>query len=184
MAAQSTESNAILENLEAKLRADCQPGSALEEQAFQRYVWANYQCERVRILETLTEERWLANADAPQYLSALERIAKIAALHERRADRALRQLRLLQQDRFAAYEVQAELTLLGQDAPIPKSLPITEIRKSNLQRTNPNYLAQFLLYQTEEVKQIADEMLRNAKANPMPPQSVDDLLQWAKDQGL
>ncbi len=52
---------------------------------------------------------------------------------------------------------------MGNDVPIPKSLPTAEIRKSDMGRTNPNYIAQFLLYQTKDVKDKAKEMLAAAK---------------------
>ena len=57
----------------------------------------------------------------------------------------MRELRMLQRDRFAAYEVYAEHCIIGKDVQIPKSILTAEIRKSDLQKPDPNYLAQFLL---------------------------------------
>ena len=128
----------------------------------------------------------------------MERTIKLAAAQERRADKALRELRQLQKDRFAAYEVYAEHCVMGKEVNIPKSLPVSEIRKTDLSRTNPNYLAQFLLYQTDDVKKTAKQMLKDAKtkanqpqqansqseANPFASLSLDELLKLAKDNGL
>ncbi|WP_031498862.1 hypothetical protein [Bryobacter aggregatus] len=146
------------------LQADCQPDSALEQDAFDRYAWATFQAKRARKLELLTESLWLESPSDPKLFSQMERTQKMAAAHERRAGRALNELRQLQKDRFAAYEVYAEHCIMGKEVPIAKSLPIASLRATNLQRTNPNYLAQFLLYQTKEVQDTAASMLR--EANP------------------
>ena len=128
----------------------------------------------------------------------MERTMKLAAAQERRADKAMLELRTLQRDRFAAYEVYAEHCVMGKEVNIPKSLPVSEIRKSDLSKTNPNYLAQFLLYQTDDVKKTAKQMLQDAKtkanrpqpdnsqseANPFAALSIEELLKLAKDAGL
>ena len=135
----------------------------------------------------------------------MERVKKMAAALERRADKSMNELRNLQRDRFAAYEVYAEHCVMGKDVNIPKSLPVADIRKSDMGRTNPNYLAQFLLYQTKEVKDKAKEMLQEAKdkakskanqskltneqskpncENPFAAMSIEQLLKIAKDAGL
>ncbi|WP_031498403.1 hypothetical protein [Bryobacter aggregatus] len=139
-------------SLEARLRADCQPASHLEEEAFQRYAWATYQATQSRKIEQLTEERWQSDPDNPILFSQMERTQKMAAAQERRADRALKALCQLQKDRFAAYEVTAELALMGSDIEIPKTMPAAELRNTNLHRTNPNYLAQFLLYDSQDLR--------------------------------
>ncbi|WP_155121149.1 hypothetical protein [Bryobacter aggregatus] len=150
------------------LRKDCQPDSAIEEEAFERYAWASFQAKRARKLELLAESRSCSNPGDASLFSHWERTLKIANLQERRAGRAFKELRQLQKDRFAAYEVYAELCAMGREVEIPKSLPITELRKSNLQRTNPNYLAQFLLYQTEEVQEAAEQMRKDSEAASKP----------------
>ncbi|WP_031499142.1 hypothetical protein [Bryobacter aggregatus] len=169
----------------AALRRDCQPDSALEEEAFERYAWATRQAKRFRQAETEAEERYSNDPGNPNLLFQLERILKMAIAQERRADRALKALRDLQKDRFAAYEVQAELHAMGRAVEIPKSLPVTELRKSNLQRTNPNYLAQFLLYQTQELKDfMAAPQTEPNEANPFAHMEMDELRDWLKARGL
>ncbi len=191
-----------------KLRKDCQPDSHLEEETFQRYAWAAFQVVRCRKLETATEDLWIDNPESAQHFSQMERVKKMAAALERRADKSMNELRQLQRDRFAAYEVYAEHCVMGKDVQIPKSLPVADIRKSDMGRTNPNYLAQFLLYQTKEVKDKAKEMLQEAKdkakskaneakltneqskpnfdpnTNPFAAMSIEQLLKIAKDAGL
>ncbi|WP_031499498.1 hypothetical protein [Bryobacter aggregatus] len=139
---QNPEHEEAYNALARKLRQDCQPNSELEEITFARYAWATFQSQRARVLEAHTEARWLEDPDNSKRFATMERTIKLAALHERRADKALRELRQLQKDRFAAYEVDAELCVMGQELRIPRSFPTTELRKSNLQKTNPNYLAQ------------------------------------------
>ena len=185
--------------LAQKLRKDCNPETELEEEAFRRYAWASFQVRRSRKIETECEERWLANPGDALNFSIIERTLKMAVAQERRADNAMRELRQLQKDRFAAYEVYAEHCVMGKEVNIPKSLPTAEIRKSDLGRTSPNYLAQFLLYQTKEVKDTAKQMLKDAKSkanspdeqskanleeNPFANLSIEELLRIAKQTGL
>ncbi len=177
-----------------KLRKDCAPESELEDAAFQRYAWAMFQATRARHWEEFAEECWIANPIDTKAFSQLERTLKMAAALERRADRAMRELRNLQRDRVAAYEVYAEHCVMGKEVNIPKSLPTAELRKSDLAKTSPNYLAQFLLYQTKEVKDTAKQMLKDAKSKPNSPApvgdnpfanlSIEELLRLAKQTGL
>ncbi len=178
-----------------KLRKDCAPESELEDAAFQRYSWAMFQATRARHWEEFAEARWFANPEDSKAFSQLERTLKMAAALERRADKAMNELRNLQRDRVAAYEVYAEHCVMGKEVNIPKSLPTAELRKSDLGRTSPNYLAQFLLYQTKEVKDTAKQMLKDAKTkpnqsvpsseeNPFANLSIEELLRIAKQTGL
>ena len=191
-----------------KLRKDCQPDTAIEDETFQLYAWAMFQAKRAQPLETQTQDRWMEDPDSASRFSQMERTIKLAAMLERRASRALNELRRLQRDRFAAYEVYAEHCVMGKDVNIPKSLPVADIRKTDLGRTNPNYLAQFMLYQTKEVKDKAKEMLQEAKdkakskahdaklsneqtkpnfdpnINPFADMSIEQLLKIANDAGL
>ena len=196
-AAQPDQHQAFREHT-LKLRRDCCPDSDVEEEAFQRYSWATFQAKRGRHLETIAEDRWLENPDDASRFSQMERTMKLATAQERRADKAMHELRHLQRDRFAAYEVYAEHCVMGKEVNIPKSLPVSDIRKSDLSRTNPNYLAQFLMYSTAEVKKTAKQMLKDAKtkadqpqptssqseANPFANMSIEALLKVAKDAGL
>ncbi len=185
--------------LSQKLRRDCVPESDLEDAAFTRFAWANFQLTRARLWEELAEDRWLSSPDDAKSFSHLERTLKMAAALERRADQTMRELRQLQKDRIAAYEVYAEHCVMGKEVNIPKSLPTAELRRTDLARTSPNYLAQFLLYQTKEVKDTAKRMLKEAKIkanspdeqskanfgdNPFANLSIEELLRLAKQTGL
>ena len=177
-----------------KLSKDCVPESELEDAAFQRYAWAMFQATRARRWEEFAEERWIASPEDSKAFSQLERALKMAAALERRADKAMNGLRNLQRDRVAAYEVYAEHCVMGKEVNIPKSLPTAELRKSDLAKTSPYYLAQFLLYQTKEVKDTAKQMLKDAKSKPnVEPSagdnsfanlSIEELLRIAKQPGL
>ncbi len=180
--------------LSQKLRKDCVPESDLEDAAFTRYAWANFQLTRARRWEELAEDRWVENPDDAKSFSHFERTLKMAAALERRADKAMKELRQLQKDRLAAYEVYAEHCVMGKEVNIPKSLPMAELRRTDLANTSPNYIAQFLLYQTKEVKDTAKRMLKDAKSKPNSPApagdnpfaslSIEELLRIAKQTGL
>ena len=83
-----------------KLRHDCQPSSNREDDAFQRYAWASFQAKRARNLETLSQDRWLEDPDNPKRFSQMERMVELGCSLERRADKAINELRQLQRDRF------------------------------------------------------------------------------------
>jgi hypothetical protein len=51
---------------------------------------------------------------------------------ERRADRALKELRLLQMDRVSATDIQAEYYAMKKNFPIPASLPIAKMRAMSI----------------------------------------------------
>ena len=190
-------------DLALRLRRDCIPDGELEEETFQQYAWAIFQAKRARQHEIFTEDRWLDEPDNSKCFSQMERVIKLGALLERRASKALRELRQLQRDRFATYEVYAEHCVMGKEVQIPRSLPVSEIRQSNLNNTNPNYLAQFLMYTTPEVKKTAIRMLKDAKkneqkaarrtdatneanlpANPLRNMSMEELMELAKAAGI
>ena len=133
--------------LTQKLRKDCNPETEREEEVFRRYAWASFRVRRSRQVETICEERWLANPGDALNCSIIERVIKMAVTQERRADKAMHELRQLQKGRFAAYEVYAEHRVMGKEVNIPNSLPTAKIRRTDLGHTSCNYLAQFLLYQ-------------------------------------
>ncbi len=181
--------------LAQKLRKDCQPETAIEDETFQLYAWSMFQAKRAQHIEMLGQDRWLEDPDDAKKFSQMERTMKLGAMLERRASRALNELRKLQRDRFAAYEVYAEHCVMGKEVNIPKSLPTADIRKTDLGHTSPNYIAQFLLYQTKEVKDTAKRMLKDAKnkpnqatpangENPFANLSIEELLRIAKETGL
>ncbi len=85
----------------------------------------------------------------------MERFIKLGALQERRADKALNELRKLQRDRFAALEVQGEIYAYGKEVNFSKVLPIADLRTHNLYKTSAGLIAISLLATTEEAKTIA-----------------------------
>ncbi len=85
------------------LRKDCQPATAIEEQTFQLYAWSLFQAKRAQRLELLSQDRWLEDPTNASNFSQMERTMKLGAMLERRASRAINELRKLQRDRFAEY---------------------------------------------------------------------------------
>lgn len=84
----------------------------------------------------------------------MERMIKLTALIERRVDKALNELRKLQKDRFHPLEVENEMYLFGQHEPIPVSLLVVEMAKSDLRKTTPFQLAVTILNNSPEVRAI------------------------------
>jgi len=101
----------------------------------------------------------------------MERIQKLGAMQERRADKTLNEIRKLQRDRITTQEILNELYLLDEEniIPIPATLPTAEMRKSNFSQTNPFSLAMMLLGTTQKVKAI---LAREVKPDPIEP-SID-----------
>jgi len=144
------------ETLKARLRAECLPGSQLEEQAFLRFAFSTFQAQRAQAFEVQTQDRWLDNPENPNFFNQMERFVKLTALLERRADKALNELRRLQADRITSMRVHGELYCLGKKVDIPASFPTTELLKSNLSQTSPGILAVYALSFLQEVKDIIE----------------------------
>jgi hypothetical protein len=108
---------------------EIRPHGEVEKLAFERYTHALKMAERTRSLEIESQDRWSNEPDNDQYFSQMERLAKLAASYERRADAAMRELRKLQADRYSSMDVHNELYLMNDKAHIPVSLPVSEIRK-------------------------------------------------------
>ncbi len=138
-----------------KLRTDCLPEGTLEEETFRRYAFATFQVNRAQALELQAQDRWVNEPDHPTWFSQMERFIKLGALQERRADKALNELRKLQRDRFAALEVQGEIYAYGKELTFSKVLPIADLRSQDLYKTSAGLIALALLATTEEAKQIA-----------------------------
>jgi hypothetical protein len=109
---------------------DIRPYGEVEKLAFERYTHALKMAERTRSLEIESQDRWANQPDNPQLFSQMERLARLAASYERRADMAMRELRKLQADRYSSMDVHNELYLMNDKAHIPVSLPVMEIRRS------------------------------------------------------
>ena len=138
-----------------KLCKECLPEGVLEEETFRRYAFATFQINRAQALELQSQDRWINEPSSPIWFSQMERFIKLGALQERRADKALNELRKLQRDRFAALEVQGEIYAYGKEPTFSKILPIADLRSQNLNNTSPGLIALSLLATTEEAKLIA-----------------------------
>ena len=138
-----------------KLRKDCLPEGALEEETFRRYAFATFQINRAQALELQAQDRWINEPENTTWFSQMERFIKLGALQERRADKSLNELRRLQRDRFAALEVQGEIYAYGKELSFSKVLPIADLRTQDLSKTSAGLIALSLLATTEEAKAIA-----------------------------
>jgi hypothetical protein len=113
-----------------QLQNDIRPYGEVERLAFERYTHALKMADRTRTLEIESQDRWANEPNNQQLFTQMERLAKLAASYERRADQAMRELRKLQADRYSSMDVHNELYLMNDKAHIPVSLPVTDIRKS------------------------------------------------------
>ncbi len=157
-----------------KLRKDCLPEGTLEDETFRRYAFATFQINRAQALELQAQDRWVNDPDHPVWFSQMERFIKLGALQERRADRALNELRKLQRDRFAALEVQGEIYAYGKEVNFSKVLPIADLRTTDLYKTSAGLIAIALLATTDEAKAIA-------KTKPAPVEEGDDYIKLSHE---
>jgi hypothetical protein len=121
--------------LREKLFDQCAPQGEMELQTFERYAYAIFQSERMRTLELEAQLRYQNEPDSDKWFKQLEKISKMATDFERRADRALKELRLLQMDRVSATDIQAEFYAMKKNFPIPASLPIAKMRAMSINGT-------------------------------------------------
>ncbi len=92
------------QTLAHNLRKDCQPATAIEEQTFQLYAWSLFQAKRAQRFQLLSQDRWLKDPTDARKFTQMERTMKLGAMLERRAGRALTELRKLQRDRLVEYK--------------------------------------------------------------------------------
>ena len=118
------------EALREKLDAACLPAGDVEEQAFLRYAFSTFQVQRAQRIEAAIQDRWIDSPDNPNLFLEMERFIKITTLLERRADKALNELRRLQKDRLCTTDIHSELWILGMQSDIPVTLPSVELRKT------------------------------------------------------
>jgi hypothetical protein len=117
--------------LRQRLFAECLPGTHIEVETFERYAWALFMAQRFRLFEVDSQSQWAENPLDPTTFRLMERLSLLAAQQERRADRALNELRKLQRDRSVAAEVQNEMYCMDEQCPIPVSLPLHEMRRTH-----------------------------------------------------
>ena len=166
------EDQADFERLKQKLQQECLPATELEHQAFLRYAFSTYQAQRAQRLEADMQDRWLDDPDHPTHFHQMERFIKLTALLERRADKALHELRKLQRDRLATLHLHNELYLLEKQVPIPATLPTADLLKGHYRDISPALLALLTLSYTPEVQEMlnspftTDPLDSNPKAGP------------------
>jgi hypothetical protein len=176
------EAQADFERLKQQLSQECLPTTALEQQAFDRYAFSTYQAQRAQRLEADTQDRWIENPDHPEYFQQMERFIKLTALLERRADKALNELRKLQRDRLAALHIHNELYLLNKKVDLPATLPAADMLKGHYRDISPGMLAMLTLSYTPEVRDI----LNNQTPPPETPDlqiSDEDLMELIRQAG-
>ena len=149
------------------LAQQIQPQGEVETLTFNRYLHAIAQIERFRQFETEAQDRWQNEPANPIWFHQMERIQKLAALHERRADQALKELRKLQADRFSSMDVHNEMYLLGKRADIPVTLPVRDLRRDKPTPTTAFAVASMILTNTPEVWSIIEN---HSSPQPSPPE--------------
>jgi hypothetical protein len=133
--AQNEAIRAQYNELREKLFDQCAPQGEMELQTFERYAYALFQLHRARTFEIDAQLRFQNEPDSGKWFKQMERMAKLAAQFERRADKALQELRLLQMDRVSATDIQAEFYARKKNFPIPASLPIAKMRSMSINGT-------------------------------------------------
>ncbi len=121
--------------LREKLFDQCAPQGEMELQTFERYAYAIFQSDRMRTLELEAQLRYQNEPESDKWFKQLERLAKMSTDFERRADRALKELRLLQMDRVSSTDIQAEFYAMKKNFPIPASLPTARMRAMSINGT-------------------------------------------------
>jgi len=143
--------------LKAKLLKQCLPEGELELQTFERYVFALFQVDRARQMEIDAQARWSNELNNEILFTQMERILKLCAAQERRADRALKELTKLQRDRILAMDIHTEVYLLDKTLDIPATFPMFEVRKTDLSKTTAGLLTLKLMALMPEAREIVDK---------------------------
>ena len=143
--------------LKAKLLKQCLPEGELELQTFERYVFALFQVDRARQMEIDAQDRWINEPNNEKLFNQMERILKLGAAQERRANLALKEFQKLQTDRILALDIETEVYLLDKTLDIPATFPMLEVRKSDLTKTSAGILAIRLMALMPEAREILDK---------------------------
>ncbi len=116
-------------------RPQLQPKGFLEEKLFIAYCWAMFRADLARNLEIWAEDQWLQNVENDTFLRRHERMSKYRMMHERSAERALRELGRVQHDRFCSNQANEIVKKLGfPGKSLPASLPVAKIRARDYHR--------------------------------------------------
>jgi hypothetical protein len=143
--------------LKAKLLKQCLPEGELELQAFERYVFALFQVDRARQMEIEAQSRWSNEPNNEIFFTQMERLLKLGAAQERRADRALKEFTKLQRDRILAMDIHTEVYLYDKTLDIPATFPMFEVRKTDLSKTTAGLLTLKLMALMPEAREIVDK---------------------------
>ena len=143
--------------LKAKLLKQCLPEGELELQTFERYVFALFQVDRARQMEIDAQDRWINEPNSEKLFNHMERILKLGAAQERRANLALKEFQKIQTDRILAMDIETEVYLLDKTLDIPATFPMLEVRKSDLSKTSAGILAIRLMALMPEAREIFDK---------------------------
>ncbi|MCX6614010.1 MAG: hypothetical protein NTW74_24590 [Acidobacteria bacterium] len=166
------------DSLKAKLLKQFLPEGELELQAFERYVFALFQSDRARQMEIDAQERWLNEPSNDKLLAQMDRILKLGAAQERRADRALSEFKKIQTDRILAMDIHTELYLFDKKMDIPATFPMFEIRKSDLSKTSAGLLAVRLMAILPEARAIMEN--KTKPIEEQNPVSQDEIRRFVQ----
>jgi hypothetical protein len=153
------------DSLKAKLLKQCLPEGELELQTFERYVFALFQADRVRQMEIDAQTRWTNEPNNRIFFEQMERLNKLGAAQERRANLALKEFRKLQTDRILAMDIHTEVYLYDKIVDLPATFPMYEVRKADLCKTSPSQLAFRLMAFMPEAREIVDKHRASKTAN-------------------
>ncbi len=168
--AQNEPIHAQYNQLREKLFDQCAPQGEMELQAFERYAYATFQSERLRTLELEAQLRYQNEPESDKWFKQLEKLTKMSTDFERRADRALKELRLLQMDRVSATDIQAEFYAMKKNFPIPASLPTAKMRAMSINGTPRAAMTLMVGHSQPRYQKVFREMiaLKNLKqTNPI-----------------
>ena len=96
------------EDLHSRLECEVLPAGTAEQAIFEQYAFSTFQALRAQRFEIQTQSRWEQSPDDNTLFVQMERTAKLGAMYERRAAKALAELRKLQADRLTAAELPIE----------------------------------------------------------------------------
>jgi hypothetical protein len=108
-------------------------------------------------MEIEAQTRWSNEPNNEILFNQMERLLKLGAAQERRADKALKELNKLQRDRILAMDIHTELYLLDKTLDIPATFPMFEVRKTDLSKTTAGLLTLKLMALLPEAREIVDK---------------------------
>ena len=115
------------EDLHIRLELEVLPAGTAEQAIFEQYAFSTFQALRAQRFEIQTQSRWEQSPDDHTLFVQMERTAKLGAMYERRAAKALAELRKLQADRLAAAELAIQTPICFPIAALTKSKVDPEI---------------------------------------------------------